>query len=761
MSGTAHAQNDISVHGNATRMTGVKSPDAEFRPWIASFPVCPCLSHYNIAHVGIMEAAPPYQIVRTNQSSTYFMACYGGRGRVLIDGHWRECKAGMACLLPPHIYNAFYALPGERWRFCWVCYVQPAGQRPISGAASPVLARYDHVPLHSAIAALIHECQSGGPPPLIQKWVDLINDYVLRFARPPNGDARLRNLWERVASQLAEPWTLERLAREAGYSTEHLRRLCHMEVGRSPMHHIIYLRMRRAAELLAATNEKIEAIAQAVGYQNPFAFSKAFHKWIGWQPSAYRAANSNHSKRRGRAPHYSLLLVLLTSVCTGFSADDRTLPFGNPETESPAAVRAGAVRSAAGPVSSATSTEAAQLDRALRDEQLKAAKELCEAFPSDPDAKYVTGYVFHEQGDSASAVKHWEELVNSDEGTARLYGRADALYNLGYTYLLQENHQKAISYLRESVRLNPGRQEAHYRLAHALFLKGDLEESINVLDAAKIQAPLALRLRGMANQQLGKFDEAIRDYESALALKPDLAEAYYGLATVHARLGNKAKANECRKKFETLKAQADSAERQLRAEFDPLAITRRSVARTHTEIGRVYVLHGQTQKAEKLFLRAAEIDQQNTACRFQLVMLYQQAGKNEDALRFANEMVRAEPMNAFHYLAVGNLEARLGHHSRAEAAFRKVIELAPGHPEGYFALAQLCLQVPARAPEALQLARQAVQVVPSAVNYYVLSRALLSNGDVSGAIAAIEKACELEPNNPQFRTWRARLQQTR
>jgi hypothetical protein len=39
---------------------------------------------------------------------------------------------------------------------------------------------------------------------------------------------------------------------------------------------------------LATTEQTIEAIARDVGYQNPFVFSNAFRKWIGWRPSDYR-----------------------------------------------------------------------------------------------------------------------------------------------------------------------------------------------------------------------------------------------------------------------------------------------------------------------------------------------------------------------------------------------------------------------------------------------------------------------------------------
>jgi AraC-like DNA-binding protein len=91
-----------------------------------------------------------------------------------------------------------------------------------------------------------------------------------------------------VTSHLSDEWTLDRLTRESGYSHEHLRRICHRQLGRSPMHHVTYLRMRQAARMLATSDCTIESIARDVGYHNPFAFSNAFTRWMGWRPSEYR-----------------------------------------------------------------------------------------------------------------------------------------------------------------------------------------------------------------------------------------------------------------------------------------------------------------------------------------------------------------------------------------------------------------------------------------------------------------------------------------
>lgn len=287
------ALTDVTVFGPRTRMRGVRAPNIESRSWLESFPVCQALNQYQMIHIGIEETRTPMRIVRTKQTTTYFLACIGGKGGVLLDGRWRICREGFACLLPAHTLNAFQAMPGERWEFCWVCYQQPSHQRPIANVTTPMMAEYNPLPLRSAILGLMYECNGPAQPTLIQEWTDLVHAYVLRFAQPSDQPDQLRLLWERVAGHLGDEWSLTRLAREAGYSNEHLRRLCQRQLGRSPMHQVTYLRMRRAAELLATTEQTIESISQEVGYQNPFVFSNAFTKWIGWRPSEYRRKKVN------------------------------------------------------------------------------------------------------------------------------------------------------------------------------------------------------------------------------------------------------------------------------------------------------------------------------------------------------------------------------------------------------------------------------------------------------------------------------------
>lgn len=266
---------------------GVRATVKGLAPWLKDFPVCPALEQHHILHVGVAKTCASAHFLLSEQNSTCFLAGLNGQGHVQVDGRAYICSAETACLLPSCAMDLSYGAR-KAWEFCWVCYVPPPEFRRVASMRSPTMGRFDPLPLRYAIEGLIYESSRDAVPTDIQHWADLIQSYVMRFVSPGDDDEQLSRLWERVGAELDAEWNLARLAHEAGYSHGHLGRLCRRHLGRSPMHHVTYLRMRRAAELLETTNFKIEAVAQAVGYSNPFVFSNAFTRCFGWRPSEYR-----------------------------------------------------------------------------------------------------------------------------------------------------------------------------------------------------------------------------------------------------------------------------------------------------------------------------------------------------------------------------------------------------------------------------------------------------------------------------------------
>jgi len=249
---------------------------------------CEALAARHIAHLAVMDASDPYTVVRTQLAGAYLQVCLGGEGRTLLDGRWYAHKAGMTSFSPAHVLHAFHCLPGKRWQVCWVRFM-PTSKRSVKDAIQPAMTRFDGRALEHAILGLAAEMQGAADHSSATVWVDVIERYVSRVIEPWLREPRLVRLWNAVRQDLASDWTLHLMARQANMSEEHLRRLCQKSLGRSPGKQLAAMRIAWAAHQLSTTSDKIDEVANAVGYANPFAFSNTFKRLTGFRPSHYRS----------------------------------------------------------------------------------------------------------------------------------------------------------------------------------------------------------------------------------------------------------------------------------------------------------------------------------------------------------------------------------------------------------------------------------------------------------------------------------------
>ncbi|MEQ8296267.1 MAG: AraC family transcriptional regulator [Nitratireductor sp.] len=92
----------------------------------------------------------------------------------------------------------------------------------------------------------------------------------------------------------AEPsraWSLGELAGEANVSRTVLAARFTQLLGCPPMRYLRRWRMQRAARLLCDGSQKIAAVAHEAGYESEAAFSRAFKRFAGTAPTAWRLEN--------------------------------------------------------------------------------------------------------------------------------------------------------------------------------------------------------------------------------------------------------------------------------------------------------------------------------------------------------------------------------------------------------------------------------------------------------------------------------------
>ena len=95
---------------------------------------------------------------------------------------------------------------------------------------------------------------------------------------------------EFIENNLEKVHDLNSLARRAHVSPSYFAAIFRRETGRPPMGYVRARRMARAKSMLAASSESIANIAEKVGFDDPYHFSRVFRQLEGVSPRTYRAS---------------------------------------------------------------------------------------------------------------------------------------------------------------------------------------------------------------------------------------------------------------------------------------------------------------------------------------------------------------------------------------------------------------------------------------------------------------------------------------
>lgn len=141
-------------------------------------------------------------------------------------------------------------------------------ERPAAGAAEEAFFR--------ALGALAAE------------WANDPLPFRLPLAKSPE----LGRAMDRIIETMAEPASIEQIARHAGLSPRTLARRFAAEAQTTFRAFVQRARLLRATELLARDGARVTEVALSVGFESPAAFTRAFNAFLGEPPKDYR-------KRRG------------------------------------------------------------------------------------------------------------------------------------------------------------------------------------------------------------------------------------------------------------------------------------------------------------------------------------------------------------------------------------------------------------------------------------------------------------------------------
>src|SRR5690606_36503033 len=91
-----------------------------------------------------------------------------------------------------------------------------------------------------------------------------------------------------IAEHYEEPAPVRSLVRLSGLAERSFKRRFQLATGMSPLEYVHTLRLEEAKQLLETGNDTIEAITNAVGYEDAAFFSRLFRRRVALTPAQYR-----------------------------------------------------------------------------------------------------------------------------------------------------------------------------------------------------------------------------------------------------------------------------------------------------------------------------------------------------------------------------------------------------------------------------------------------------------------------------------------
>jgi AraC-like DNA-binding protein len=165
--------------------------------------------------------------------------------------------------------------------------------------------RADELPAQGPLALTLRLLQDEvrqqalGADTVTHALLDVVFTYLLRETvarQAPDAagwahavrDPQVREVVAHMHRAPAQPWTLDELARAAGLSRTGLAERFRDAMGDTPLSYLRTVRLQQAMRWLSESDRTLEQVAQEVGYQDAFSFSKAFKREVGVSPREFR-----------------------------------------------------------------------------------------------------------------------------------------------------------------------------------------------------------------------------------------------------------------------------------------------------------------------------------------------------------------------------------------------------------------------------------------------------------------------------------------
>ena len=298
-------------------------------------------------------------------------------------------------------------------------------------------------------------------------------------------------------------------------------------------------------------------------------------------------------------------------------------------------------------------------------------KAVLKELPKHPEVNHNMGIILLNAGNSSDALKYFEIASKYTIGNSQIWlSYIGLLHQLGRVedakHALLEAESKGLSEtnfakLSEVISKSPGivQDPPKEKLEHLVkvYNNGDfklLVESIKHLLEKYSNSPVLYNFYGVASKNLGDEKSALANFEKAISLRPDYAEAYSNFGNFLLKIGDNDGAIQNYKK--ALELKPDYAE-------------------AHYNLGNALQQSKEPEKALKQYLRSIRLNSNYVDSYFRIAAIFDARGDFSKALENYSKVVDLSPDNAEANCNIGRIQMELGNMNEAISSIKRSLIL--------------------------------------------------------------------------------------
>lgn len=256
----------------------------------------------NLYEIGTQKCPPSYSfgpVIRENYVLHYILE---GSGMLYLNDASVPITAKQAFITPPRLASRYTADQNQPWNYIWIHF---NGEKAFELLNAAGITAQNPVFVPSAPCDALEACMLDILANHDQEFLCISSLYRLfhylieTSSHEPETDMQMtqlkyiKNTINYIQQKYNDPIKVSDIADFCGLDRSYLSKIFKQATNFSPQEYLIYYRMRKAKQFLTDPAFSVQHVAYAVGYPDPFAFSKIFKKTVGVSPTEYRNKHLN------------------------------------------------------------------------------------------------------------------------------------------------------------------------------------------------------------------------------------------------------------------------------------------------------------------------------------------------------------------------------------------------------------------------------------------------------------------------------------